>query len=61
MKRPPIKNRPGWVVIDVDGRICWGLAYDRFRDARAIAMHPMRRVVRCEVVMPKKRKRARKP
>lgn len=58
MKRPPIKGpRHGWVVVDVDGSILWGLTFQRLRRALEFRGYPRRSVVKLVVVEPKPRKR----
>lgn len=46
MKRPPLKVRPAWAVVDVDGVVRWGLVFTCKDAARFAAQHPKRRVVR---------------
>jgi len=39
-----------YVVVDVNGRVCWGLVFESKQEASDCARHPKRRVMRVEAV-----------
>ena len=54
-------RRHAYAVVDVNGRICWGLVYGTKREASEVARHPKRKVILVEAVRvvrksPKRRK-----
>lgn len=49
MTHPPISMQRGYAVVDVDGRVCWGLFFRTRQEASDCARHPKRRVVELRV------------
>jgi hypothetical protein len=49
VKHPPLKNTVAYVVVDTDGRVCWGLLSTMKRAANFLAQHPRRRIARVTV------------
>lgn len=58
----PLRWSPAWAVVDVDGKVCWGLVFVSKAEASECARHPLRRVVRVKVdgVVRKSPSKARK-
>ena len=57
-------SRPGYVVIDTDGSVLWGLTFDNVMDATKYAWHPKRKVAKVwlgNIVRKVRKKRKRKP